>query len=109
MDTQAEGYAVVLSTTNDEDSQQDIINALLSENLAACIQVMPITSYYQWQGEVNQDQETLLIIKILHRNYAAVEKTILAHHNYQVPQIVMLPIETGFHEYLQWIQTSCRS
>lgn len=109
MDNQQEGYAIVLSTTNDEESQQDIINALLNQKLAACIQVMPITSYYQWHGEVNHDHESLLIIKILHRHYAEVEKTILEHHNYQVPQIVMLPIETGYHEYLQWIQTSSHS
>ncbi|WP_086984332.1 divalent-cation tolerance protein CutA [Vibrio aphrogenes] len=108
METQ-EGYAIVLSTTNEEECRQNIINALLQAKLAACIQVMPITSYYQWQGEVNQDQESLLIIKILHRHYAEVEKVILEHHSYQVPQIIMLPIETGFPEYLQWIQSSSHS
>ena len=54
-------------------------------------------------------QESLLIIKILHRHYQEVEQVILANHSYQVPQIVMLPIETGFHEYLQWIQSSSHS
>ncbi|OEF27616.1 divalent-cation tolerance protein CutA [Vibrio rumoiensis] len=103
-----EGYAIVLSTTNDEESRQAIIEALLNEKLAACIQVMPISSYYQWHGEVNCDEESLMIIKILHRHYIEVERVILAHHNYQVPQVVMLPIETGFHEYLQWIQKSSK-
>lgn len=109
MDTHPDGYAIVLSTTNEEESQQAIINALLTAKLAACIQVMPITSYYHWHGEVNHDQESLLIIKILHRHYQEVEQVILANHSYQVPQIVMLPIETGFHEYLQWIQSSSHS
>ncbi|WP_089138231.1 divalent-cation tolerance protein CutA [Vibrio rumoiensis] len=109
MDTHQEGYAIVLSTTNDEECQQAIIGALLKAKLAACIQVMPITSYYQWHGEINNDQESLLIIKILHRHYKEVERMILAHHTYQVPQVVMLPIETGYHEYLQWIQTSSHS
>ena len=48
-----DGYAIVLSTTNDEESRQAIIESLLSEKLAACIQVVPISSYYQWHGEVN--------------------------------------------------------
>ncbi|MFV0575370.1 MAG: divalent-cation tolerance protein CutA [Vibrio sp.] len=104
-----EGFAIVLTTVNDEDCQQEIIETLLNRKLAACIQVMPINSYYQWQGEINQDQESLLIIKILHRHYLEVETTILEKHTYETPQIVMLPIETGFHEYLQWILSSSKA
>ncbi|MBD1576617.1 divalent-cation tolerance protein CutA [Vibrio sp. S11_S32] len=95
--------AVVLTTTNDDEVRQLLIEQLLEKQLAACVQVLPISSYYQWHGEINQDQESLLIIKMVKTQYKAVEHLILSVNTYQVPQVVMLPIETGYAEYLQWI------
>ncbi|WP_413479313.1 divalent-cation tolerance protein CutA [Vibrio hibernica] len=95
--------AVVLTTTNDDEITQLLIRQLLEKQLAACVQVLPISSYYQWHGEVNHDQESLLIIKMVKTQYKEVERLILDLNTYQVPQIIMLPIETGYSEYLQWI------
>lgn len=98
-----ETFCIVLTTTNNDDNKNQIIEALLSQQLAACIQEMPITSHYVWQDEVCHDGETLLIIKSRTSLYAQVEEVIRQLHNYEVPQIVKLEIKAGFNPYLSWI------
>ena len=58
-----EKYCLVITTYADEENGKKIIDTLLSERLAACIQMMPIQSFYHWQGKIAHDQEKLLLIK----------------------------------------------
>ncbi|HFQ5372618.1 divalent-cation tolerance protein CutA [Vibrio vulnificus] len=96
-------FCVVLTTTNDDENKHAIIKALLSKQLAACIQEIPMTSHYVWQEEVCHDSETLLVIKSKKSLYTLVEESIRELHNYEVPQIVQLDIAVGFQPYLSWI------
>ncbi len=99
-------FCIVLTTTNDEQIKQQLINSLLSNHLAACVQTMPINSHYVWCGEVCHDEEALLIIKTQVSLYAEVSETIVNYHNYDVPQIVQVPIVDGFNPYLAWIEAN---
>ncbi|XOF33858.1 MAG: divalent-cation tolerance protein CutA [Candidatus Electrothrix sp. YB6] len=103
-----EEYCIVLTTYADESNGQKIINALLAERLAACVQVMPICSYYPWQGKVNRDDEQLMLIKTKCSLYSQVEATILARHAYETPEILQVPVSGGFSGYLQWLDRECR-
>lgn len=104
-----EKYCLVVTTYADEENGREIIDALLSERLAACVQVMPIQSYYHWQGEIAHDEEKILLIKTKTSLYDKVEETILAHHAYELPEVIQLPIATGFAGYLAWIEKECSS
>jgi periplasmic divalent cation tolerance protein len=97
---------VVLTTTENSLQAKVIINALLESRLAACIQTQQIDSHYVWQSELCNSQEVLLTIKTLNHSYEEVEKTILRHHPYDVPQIVALPIEHGLSSYLDWVKSN---
>ncbi len=101
-------YGMVLTTVDNLEVEQNIIQALLQQELAACIQVMPITSHYRWQGQLECSQEKLLLIKIKQPDYSLVEKVIVEQHYYDTPQVVMLPIEAGFASYLDWINQVTR-
>ena len=48
-------FCVVLTTFDDDSVGTNIIDALLSERLAACVQFQTIQSYYHWKGKVNCD------------------------------------------------------
>jgi periplasmic divalent cation tolerance protein len=100
MDTK---YAIVTTTVESSTDAAKIANALLAEGLAACVQVMPIQSYYTWQGEVNIDSEQLLIIKCKQADFVQIQQCIQANHNYELPEIVLVPISAGLPAYLQWI------
>lgn len=103
-----EEYCIILTTFSEEKNGRRIIDTLIEKRLAACIQVIPIQSFYRWQGEVNRDNEQLMLIKTKQSLYVEVEKFILTQHAYEIPEVVLLPIEHGFAGYLEWISDVCR-
>lgn len=101
-------YCIILTTFSDEAIGEKIINSLIEKRLAACIQVQDIKSYYPWKGKVNCDTEKLLFIKTKKELYASIEKDILSNHDYDIPEIIEVPIDSGFSGYLNWISEECK-
>jgi len=100
MDTK---YIVVLTTFSKAETGEKIINSLLTQKLAACIQSLPIKSSYTWKGEVCRDDETLLLIKTKAEHYPQIEKQILEVHDYETPEIISIPMQNGSPGYTKWI------
>lgn len=95
-----------VTAPNSEEARQ-IANALVSERLAACVNIIPlIESIYRWEGRVTSDSEALMIIKTTNERYAQVERRVKELHRYSTPEIVAIPIERGSHEYLDWLRKS---
>jgi periplasmic divalent cation tolerance protein len=106
-DETAQDYAIVLTTCG-ADAAPRIAEALVSAKLAGCVQRLPIESTYRWKGEVETAAEVLLLIKIRSADYSAVEQAILALHDYETPEIIMLPVMQGFAGYLSWLGEATR-
>jgi periplasmic divalent cation tolerance protein len=85
------------------DTAPRIAEALVGAKLAGCVQRLPIESTYRWRGEIETAAEVLLLIKMRAADYSAVEQAILALHDYETPEIVMLPVAQGFAGYLSWL------
>ena len=97
-------YCCVLTTVPTISKARQLAGLLVSRRLAACIQVLPgIESHYRWKGKKEISKEVLLIIKTSTPLYKSLEKIILKHHPYEVPEIVCLPITRGSKSYLDWI------
>ena len=95
---------VVLVTVPSRDDGERLADALVGEQLAACVNIVgPIRSIYRWQGEVCRDDEHLLLIKTTAAGYAALEARILALHTYETPEVIALPVERGANAYLAWL------
>ena len=94
---------VILTTAGSEAEAEAIAEALLSERLAACVQLSPIKSRYVWKGELARDDEILLLIKTRTVLFEPVRARIRALHSYETPEIVMLPATAVDAEYLAWI------
>ncbi|WP_305461842.1 divalent-cation tolerance protein CutA [Photobacterium leiognathi] len=103
-----EQYCVVMTTFANPSVGKTIIDELINQRLAACVQVMPIQSYYHWQGEVNCDQEHQVMIKTKAALFEQVKAAILQFHDYETPEIIQLPITNGLDDYLAWIDKECR-
>ena len=99
-------FIQVTTTASTKDEAAKIATALLERRLAACVQVVgPIESRYWWNGKIEQSGEWLCIIKTIRERYPAVESTIRANHSYEVPEIVICPIEGGSEPYLEWLRS----
>ena len=101
--------AVIITTTNADKNTKEIIDALLEAKLAACIQCMPITSAYVWNEKIQNDQETILLIKSRASLFEEIENTIKSVHSYDEPEIIMLDVSDGSAGYLSWILSSTKS
>lgn len=96
-------YCMVLTTCATQEEARKIASLIVGEHLAACVQITGITSFYEWKGAVNTESEHLLLIKARADRYGDIESLILKNHSYEVPEIVMVPIERGSASYLAWI------
>jgi periplasmic divalent cation tolerance protein len=95
---------VVYVTVGTGEEADRMAQALVSEQLAACVnRVRSIQSVYRWQGKVEQNDEELLIIKTRRQLFPALEKRVKELHSYSVPEIIALPIVDGSAEYLAWL------
>jgi periplasmic divalent cation tolerance protein len=98
---------LVLVTTPDTAEASKISIALITERLAACVNVVPwVESYYRWEGEVTRDSETLLIIKTTNDRYESLERRVKQLHTYTTPEVIAVKIEAGSAEYLKWLRDS---
>jgi len=94
---------VVLSTCEGRKAAQKIAQDIVGRRLAACVNIMPVTSYYRWKGKIKTDREYLMIAKTRSQVFARLKRRILALHTYQLPEIVSLRIAGGNERYLDWI------
>lgn len=91
-------------TCRDAAEAARIGEAVVRENLAACANILPgMCSIYRWEGGVERADEAVLILKT--RRALADDATVRvkALHSYQVPAILVLPVEGGNRDYLTWI------
>ena len=97
-------YGIVLVTASSENEGNSIAHTLIEESLAVCVNLMPITSVYRWQGKVCQDSEWQLIIKTDLTLFERLESKIRELHSYDIPEIIAIPIIKGSQPYLHWIK-----
>lgn len=97
-------FVVVYVTVGSAEEGERISRALVEERLAACVnRVGGIRSIYRWQGQVEESDEELLIIKTRKELFDRLKKKVQALHSYEVPEIIALPILAGNQSYLQWL------
>ena len=96
-------YGVLLTTTPTREEAVKIANLLIDEKLAACVQLMPIESFYVWQGKTRNEAEFLLLVKTRTSLFETAIARIKQVHSYTVPEIVALPFVAGFAPYFNWI------
>ena len=95
---------LVLTNLPDRAAAESLADALITEQLAACVNILaPCRSVYRWQGSVQHDEEHPMLIKTTEERYAALEQAIRTRHPYELPEIVAVRIERGLPAYLEWL------
>ena len=95
---------LVITNLPDRESAQRVADALIENRAAACVNILAqCTSVYRWQGKVETANEVPLLIKTTRNAYARVEAIICAHHPYELPEIIAVPVTAGLPDYLQWV------
>jgi periplasmic divalent cation tolerance protein len=106
----SETARIVLTTTDNEDSAKRIAQALVERHLAACVNLIPkITSIYRWQESVETASEILLVIKTTAERIPSFEAALRELHGYEVPEFLVLNVESGSKPYLDWLYGALKS
>lgn len=95
---------LVYITTSGLKEATDIANVLVSERLAACANIIDnMHSIYQWKGELQKDNEAVLIVKTTATKISDLITRVKSLHSYECPCIVCLPVTDGIPDFLTWV------
>jgi periplasmic divalent cation tolerance protein len=96
--------SIILVTAPSLEVANQLAHGLVSERLAACVNVLPqVMSTYVWEGRLEQAEEVLLMIKTRRARYATLEQYVRAHHPYDTPEIVEIPAGRVAPAYWEWV------
>ena len=96
-------FCIVYLTTDNFESAQHISRILVTEKLAACGTIIPnVISIYGWQGAIQETHEYQILLKTKNSILDELEKRILELHSYEVPEIIVTPVEFVNKDYLKW-------
>jgi periplasmic divalent cation tolerance protein len=96
---------LILTTMPLDDRAEGIARALVEERLAACVNVQPpMTSFYRWNGRVEQDEERQLVIKTTRELAARVRDRVRQLHPYELPEWILVVALDASPEYLEWVR-----
>lgn len=65
-----------------------------------------VVSIYRWKDAVVRDGERLLVIKTTADRVEELTRRLVAEHDYDVPEVLALPVADGHAPYLAWLTES---
>ncbi len=99
-------FCSIYVTAGSEEEAARIGKTLIEERLAACANIVPVRSIYRWEDAIEDEKEVAMFIKTRSSFSEKVIERVKSLHSYDVPCIIVLPIQRGNPEYLQWIEES---
>lgn len=97
------GVAILFTTVDSAEAARALARGALAAKLAACVQITPVTSLYEWQGEVCETGEFLLQMKHRAQDYAELAALVRRLHSYQTPEILRIDVAEADQAYAAWL------
>lgn len=88
--------------TAPREAAADIASTLVEDRLAACVNRVDCASTYRWEGEIHDDEETILLAKTTADQYDDLVERVEAIHPYDVPCIERFEEEDTLHAFAEW-------
>lgn len=105
MTEDTEQVLIALSTCPSQDIAQKIAQSLVEKHLVACVNIVPnVQSVYRWQGEVQSDNEVLMVMKTTRYQFDALQNSLTELHPYELPELIGVSVSAGLNAYLEWVQ-----
>ena len=94
----------VYMTAGSKEEAKNIAADLVRSKLAACVNILDnMNSIYFWDGEVQDNQEVVMIAKTTQAHIQKLIEKVKSMHSYECPCIVALPVVDGHQPFLDWI------
>lgn len=100
-------YSMVYITTSGGEESKKIAKVLLEEKIVACANILPnMESIYWWEGKLEEDVESILLVKTRSELVDKVIDKVREIHSYQTPCALEIQIKKGSPDYLDWLDNS---
>lgn len=77
---------------------------LVENDLVACAKILNgLTSFYKWEGKLEESSEVYLIIKSLKVKVDDLKQYLKSNHPYKVHEFIYSEIESGNEDYYKWV------
>ena len=101
---------LVYATFPSLESAEKAATQLIEAELVACVNILPaMISHYRWQGQLQREQEAVVLAKTRASRSSDVTKAIVAAHTYDVPAVVVFDTAGGNPAYLEWVMSETRA
>lgn len=101
--------SLIYVTTSDEKEATNIGEIVVKERLAACANIISdMSSIYWWEGNLEKDNESILILKTINGNVDKIINKIKEIHSYDNSCIITLPVSNTTDSYLKWIKSETK-
>ncbi len=98
---------IAWTTTETREQAEKLARLAVEKGLAACVQIEgPITSFYRWEGSVENASEFRLTLKVLRKNAIALKALIHRNHPYETPQWTVADLADVGEKYRKWAESS---
>ena len=98
--------SIVYITTSGLIESKKIAKMLLEEKLAACINIIPtVESIYLWKGKIEEDSESIMVVKTRSELVENVIKKVEEVHSYEIPCVLEITVNKGSKTYLKWMKS----
>ena len=102
-------YVLAISTCPEKEAD-DLARKLVESKHCACVNLIRnVFSIYHWKGKIEEERESILLMKTKKNLESDLLSELKKHHSYDVPEFIVLPIESGSTDYLKWIGESTRT
>jgi periplasmic divalent cation tolerance protein len=99
----------VFATFADGDEARRIGRLLVEERRAACVNILaPCASHYWWDGAVEEANEVPALFKTTLASADALIARITELHSYDVPAVVVWPVERLAAPFADWVESTVR-
>jgi periplasmic divalent cation tolerance protein len=96
---------MVYMTAGNLDEASQIAKELVQRRLAACVNIIDgMRSVYEWEGNIQEDQEVVMLAKTHADCLPALEKAVKGMHSYDCPCIVGVDVTGGNNAFLDWVR-----
>lgn len=95
---------VVLTTFPKIERAREIVRELVESKLIACGNLLPgAISLYVYQEKFCEEEEVVAILKTRAEKLGELEAKLKELHSYEVPEFVVLPVESASADYAKWV------
>jgi len=93
----------IYTTCATEEEAKKLGGLIFEKKLGACVDYWPVSSMFNWHGQLKQISQIMLSIATFENKLEDVNDLISEHHSYSVPMIAGVDVRRINRAYREWM------